>query len=218
MKKGVAIYDLLFYLILPYLIWKYGRDPLGDYYALLLSTAPGFLFSVYRFFVMKQFNITGLFLISTLLAGSLVDLLSGSAERMLWNQVYFGLFMGGVYLVSILIRKPLVLYFAVDIAALRGMDRQHSFQLFGSKEILKYIELFTLLFVVNYCFGSGLKSYLILEYGVENYDKILLFMRVKNWIFSGINILAFILVSKRITEIVTKRSKTMEREVENEWR
>jgi hypothetical protein len=51
MKNKIVVFDLLFYLALPYLIWKFGQEPLGDYYAILLSTAPGFVYTIVRFAV-----------------------------------------------------------------------------------------------------------------------------------------------------------------------
>ena len=59
----------------------------------------------------------------SLLLGALVDLLSGSAIQMLWNSVWLGFVFTVVYLVSMLVRKPLALYFAVDFAYLQGFPR-----------------------------------------------------------------------------------------------
>lgn len=201
MKNKVVIFDLLFYLAIPYLVWKLGRDPLGDYYAILLSTAPGFCYSIYRFFILKQFNFTGLFIISTLLISTLIDLLSGSAEKMLWNQVFYGIAMGTFTLLSILINKPLALYFAVDIAALQGHQRESSFELFKTKKLFTSLKLFTALIMVQSYFNSGVKGYLIIKYGVEQYDLILLILRVSSWIFIGLKVIGLLMINKQIMEI-----------------
>ena len=84
-NKKFILLDLIFYAALPYLIWNFGRDSLGDYTAMLVSTIPGFVYTIYRFILDKQFNITGLFILGSLALGTTVDLLSGSAEQMIWN-------------------------------------------------------------------------------------------------------------------------------------
>ncbi|MEQ6356007.1 VC0807 family protein [Lysinibacillus sp. M3] len=78
----------MFYAGLPYVIWNFGREPLGDYTAMLISTIPGIVYTIYRFILDKQFNITGLLILCSLALGTTVDLLSGSAEQMIWNGVY----------------------------------------------------------------------------------------------------------------------------------
>lgn len=87
MKSKFIILELIVFMALPYVIWTYGRDSIGDYYSMLLSTVPAFVYTVVRFVIDRQLNITGLFVISTLLLNTVVDLLSGSAINMLWNSV-----------------------------------------------------------------------------------------------------------------------------------
>src|SRR5699024_950800 len=91
-NKKIILLDLIFYLVFPYVIWKFGKDSLGDYLSMLLSTILEFVYIIYRIILEKQFNIAGLFIIGLLALSTTVDLLSGSAERMLWNSVYVGLF------------------------------------------------------------------------------------------------------------------------------
>ncbi|MGE7952042.1 hypothetical protein [Lysinibacillus xylanilyticus] len=59
-NKILILFELIFYAVLPYVIWNLGREPLGDYTAMLISTIPGIVYTIYRFILDKQFNITGL--------------------------------------------------------------------------------------------------------------------------------------------------------------
>lgn len=61
MNKKLITLDLLCYGVIPFIIWNYGREPLGDYIAILLSTVPGFIYTVYRFAKENQLNIAGIF-------------------------------------------------------------------------------------------------------------------------------------------------------------
>src|SRR5690625_7616003 len=64
MNKRLMLLDLICYGVIPFLIWNYGRESLGDYIAILLSTVPGFIYTIYRFIKEKQLNIFGLFIIT----------------------------------------------------------------------------------------------------------------------------------------------------------
>src|SRR5690625_3080994 len=126
MNRKLALLDLIFYIGIPLIIWNQGRDLFGDYIAMLLSTIPGIIYTVYRFGKARQFNIIGGVIISQLLIGTTLDLIAGSAEQMLWNLIYYGLVLGGVFALFLLIRRPLALYFAVDFVALQGYDKESS--------------------------------------------------------------------------------------------
>ncbi|MEG0601399.1 MAG: hypothetical protein RR494_14635, partial [Vagococcus sp.] len=91
-SKKLILFDLFFYAAIPYIVWNFGREPFGDYVAMLISTIPGFAYTCSRFFLDKQFNVTGLFILGSLALGTIVNLLSGSAEQMIRNGIYLGLF------------------------------------------------------------------------------------------------------------------------------
>lgn len=126
MNRKIAFLDIIFYIGLPLLIWNQGRELIGDYPAMLLSTVPGFIYTLYRFWHERRVNITGIFIITTLLVGTSLDLIAGSAEKMLWYQVYFGFAIAGLHAFFLVIRKPLAIYFAVDFVSLQGFDPAES--------------------------------------------------------------------------------------------
>lgn len=204
MNKKLVLLDIICYAAIPYLIWTHGREPLGDYWAIILSTVPGFVYTVYRFILEKQFNILGLFIISSLLLETTVNLLSSSAETMLWNQVYLGYGIGGVYLLTIFIRKPLGLYFMVDYAYLMGHARKDSIALYNRKELFFCFQIFTGLFVIRSLFQAGFKAWLLNKHGVDAYGDILIYLKISGWIFSGIMMITIFWISVRINKLVEK--------------
>ncbi|MCM3387750.1 hypothetical protein M3649_06340 [Ureibacillus chungkukjangi] len=203
MKKS-GLLDLIFYIAIPYFIWKYAREPLGDYHAMLLSTAPGVIYAAYRFLKEKQFNITGLFILGSLCITTTVNLLSQNGENMLWNQVYIGYFFAAIFVLSIIIKKPLALYFALDIAVVQGKDRVKTKRLYTKRGIFKWFQRFTLIFVVRSLFHSTFKAWLITIYGVEGYGKMLVYLNVTDWIFTVLIVLGMIFVRKRISQTLKK--------------
>ncbi|WP_337018895.1 VC0807 family protein [Oceanobacillus massiliensis] len=202
MNRKLAFLDLLCYGAIPFLIWKYGREPLGDYWAILLSTAPAFIYTVYRFVKERQFNVLGLFIISSLLISTTVNLLSSSAERMLWNQVFLGFGFASVYLFSMLIKKPLALYFAVDFAYLQGYPRNDSISLFKVKEIFMGFQYITLLFALRNVFQNLLKMWLLTRYGADGYGQMIIYMTITGWVFSGLIMAGFYLNSVKINQFL----------------
>lgn len=206
MKKHIILLEIIFYAAIPYVIWNYGRGILGDYYALLISTVPGIVYTLYRFIKDRQLNITGMFIIASLLVGTTVNLLSSSAENMLWNQVYVGSAFAGIFILSIAIKKPLALYFAVDFAFLQGHLRGDSKSLYKNKGLFMWFQLLTLIFVIRGLFQNGLKSWLIYSYGVEAYNQLLIYMNVSGWIFSGLIMLGYVLVNIKISKFLDEQN------------
>lgn len=202
MKRHLVILDIICYLAIPFFMWNHLRESLGDYWAMLLSTVPGFVYTIYRFIAEKQFNISGLFIISSLLIGTSVNLLSGSAEKMLWNQVYLGFVYAAFYLLTIIIRRPLAMCFAADFAYLQGHPRKNSLALFSRKELFGGFQIITLLFVIRFIFQNSLKAWLILTYGVDGYGQMLIYMNISGWIFSGLITLGFILIGIKTNKVV----------------
>ncbi|MDE4085300.1 hypothetical protein PO902_09725 [Planococcus maritimus] len=196
--KNFILLDLICYVALPYFIWTYGREPLGDYYAMLFSTVPGFLYTIYRFSKERQFNVAGLSILLSLFLGTMVNLLSGGAENLLWNQVYLGYTFGLVYLISILVKKPLALQFAVDFVYLQGMPKNKSKALFSKKPIFLWFQLLTGLFFFTSLFQNSFKAWLIHSYGVDGYGEMLLYLKASGWFFYGLSIAGFFLIGHKI--------------------
>ncbi|MCM3003468.1 VC0807 family protein [Priestia koreensis] len=195
--KNKVIFDLLFYIALPYLIWNQGRHFLGDYYAILLSTAPAFIYTIYTFVKEKQFNVTGLFLVITLLIRTIVDIISGKADTMLVNQAYFMFGLGVVLFITMLIKKPLGLYFFVDTAYLMGYKREESLPLFKEKPLFSMFQWLTLLFALRYILLGIVKLYLLQKFGVEGYGNMIVIRQVITWVFSiFIAIYTFFIIKK----------------------
>ncbi|RJR12319.1 hypothetical protein C4588_02320 [Candidatus Parcubacteria bacterium] len=207
MKNKIVFFDLLFYLVMPYVIWKYGQDPLGDYYALLLSTVPGFVYTIVRFLIEKQYNVTGMFILASLFISTIVDILSGSAFNMLQNSVYVGAGFALFFVATMIVRKPLGLYFLADIAYLQGHKREDSLRLYRQKELLPAFYIVTGIFALRGLFSAGLKQYLIGVYGVEGYDRILFFMKINGWVFSAFIAAGFIYVNLKINDYLEKQKK-----------
>lgn len=197
MKKFILL-DIICYIVLPYFIWNYGRELLGDYYAMLLSTIPGFLYTIYRFAKERQFNIAGLSILLALFLGTLVNLLSGDAESMLWNQVYLGLAYGMIFLISILIKKPLAMHFAIGFVYLQGFSKQDSLSMFTKKGIFIWFQLLTLLFFINSAFQNLLKAWLIYTYGADGYGEMLIYMKISGWIFYGLITAGFFFIGSKV--------------------
>lgn len=202
MNKRLMMLDLICYGALPFLIWNYGRESLGDYIAIIWSTIPGFIYTIYRFIKEKQLNIFGLSIITSLLISTAVDLLSQSALTMLWNQVYLGFGFGLIFLISTMIKKPLALYFAVDIAYLQGYPREGSRKLFNSEGLFVWFQLMNGLFVLRAVTTNSLKAFLVQSYGAGGYDKVIIYMNICSWVFTGLIFLGFVVVSNKIAQYV----------------
>ncbi|WP_336046249.1 VC0807 family protein [Solibacillus ferritrahens] len=202
-NKNSILLELLFYAALPYIIWNFGREPLGDYVAMLLSTVPGIVYTLYRFIFDRQFNITGIFILGSLLIGTTVDLLSGSAEQMIINGIYLSLFYTFLYCILFIVKQPFSLYIAVDFAYLQGYDRKDSKTLFFQKGIFKWFQIIQAVFIIRGLFMAGLTAFLLNKYGIDGYGDMLIYKKVAGWIFSIIVMGLFF----NINNVVQKHTK-----------
>ncbi|WP_199614888.1 VC0807 family protein [Paenibacillus alkalitolerans] len=201
-SRMFVVFDLLFYALLPYFIWAVGRHTLSDYHALLLSTSPGFVYTLIRFAVERQWNVTGLFLVGTLVTSTTIDLVSGSAEAMIVNNIRtlfgFGLF----FLLTMIAGRPMAAFFFADTADYWiRQNNKRSFRDFCTPEVMPYFQALTLLFALRYCFIAGAKWAMFETYGVDGYG-ILIWWRVAlSWGFGALILLASFLVARRIRHV-----------------
>lgn len=200
MKNNVIILDLIFYLALPLFVWHVLRDHVGDYYAMLLTSVPGIIYTLYRFKETKKLNVTGTFILASLVIGTVIDLLSGSALRLLWNNVFYSLAMGVFFVGTMLFKRPLALYFALDVAELQGHDRKFSKHLYYHKPLLLIFQGITLILALRSGLFAGVNSWLIIEYGVEAFDKGILLKQVLGWVITAITVIGFFYVGKVIQD------------------
>lgn len=204
-NKKIILLEVLFYVALPYIIWNFGRESLGDYVAMLISTLPGLVYTIYRFVLDKQFNITGLFILSSLALGTTVNLLSGSAEQMIWNGVYLSLFYTLLYFVALIIKRPFSLYFAVDFLYLQGHARKDCKLLFYQKGIFKWFQIIQVVFIIRGLFLAGLTLLLLKKYGVNGYGAMLTYKQIAGWIFTGLIIGLFFYINVPVRKFFAKQ-------------
>ncbi|AJD90311.1 membrane protein [Jeotgalibacillus malaysiensis] len=209
MHKNIVLWDLICYIIFPLIIWHGSREYIGDYYAMLISTVPGFIYSIIRFVILKKVNFLGIYLIVTLAIGTLIDVLAGSAMQMLWNSVIYSYALSFLLLISIAINKPLYLLFAVDIMELRGRNREILKQEFYQKKVLFIFKLITFGFAFQGILLASIKVWLIMNYGVEAFDKGLVLRQVLSWTISAVLIYGFVHIGKLLNY---KSNAELERE------
>ncbi|ENQ3104267.1 hypothetical protein SAMN04488168_105113 [Bacillus sp. 491mf] len=200
-QNNKAIYDIIFYLIFPFVIWKFGKQYMGAYYAMLISSVPGIFYTLYCFKKERQFHMTGFFILITMIVNTSVDLLSGSAEKMLWNDVYYHIALGIVVICTIFIKQPLMLYFAADYAALQGDDRKESQLLYRDPRLFPSFQYFTFFFGLQFIVLSCIKIYMISKFGVDGYGEMKAIMTGIGWCISiGIGA-GFLWISNKIKQV-----------------
>jgi hypothetical protein len=204
-KDFHLLLDLLFYFVFPILCWEIGREYLPDYIAMILSTLPGVSYSFFRFLKSNELNFTRKFLLFNILAGLFIDLLSGSALSLLWNNAFYSLGLTLAYLISCFFNKPLFLYFSLDILVEQGYDRRLTKELFFEKGALKSLKTLTLLNGIREFIYALLLISLISKYGVEIYSLSILIDQFFSFLMSGVTITIFIYLYKHLNEIVSMK-------------
>lgn len=192
----IVFWDVICYIVFPLLVWNFIRDDIGDYYAMLLSSVPGILYTVIRFYYIRSLQFFGIFMLANLVLSTLVDVLSGSAINLLWNRVYFAVGVGLFFLGSMVIKKPVALLFALDIMEMQGQPRKPLKEIFYQKKVFLVFQAITFVFVFREGLFAAWKAWLIKEYGVEAFDQALVLRQVLSWILTGVTVLGYLYVGK----------------------
>ena len=197
----MLIVDFVLFFFFPLVFWELCREVVGDYPAMILSTLPGILYSFYRFKNNARLNYTGICVILNLTAGLLVDLLSGSALQLLWNNVFYSAALLFIYSVSVAARKPVYLYFTLDLMVMRGYDRKITKELFFEKKTYKLFKLITLIYCANELIYILCLSTWIMKYGVEAYRLDIILVSSLNTMLSIASLAAFFFIHQAVNEI-----------------
>lgn len=205
----LLIIDFVLFFIFPLVFWELCREFVGDYPTMILCTLPGILYSLYRFNDTGKLNYTGIFVIMNLIAGLVVDFLSGSALQLLWNNVFYSTALLIIYFVSVAAKKPVYLYFALDLMGMKGYDRKITKELFFEKKTYKLFQLITLLYCANEVLYIACLSRWIMKYGVEAYKLDIILNSSLNIMLSGASLAFYFYIHQAVNEITPVRKMTI---------
>lgn len=199
----LVVLDLLFYGVFPYLMWAAAKHSVSDYHALLLSTSPSFAYSLVRFAMERQWNVTGLFLIVTLLTSTAIDLASGNAEAMIKNNILTLFGFGMFFLITMAVKRPMAAYFFADAANVwLGEKKKRSVQDYRKPELLPYFQGLTLLFAFRYLFIALAKWSMFEYYGVNGYGMLIWWRVALSFGFGAVIVLATFFVAQHVSRTV----------------
>jgi hypothetical protein len=202
MKKEYQLFfDLIYYFILPILIWEFCRGFLSDYAIILVSVFPGILYSFYRFFNTKDVNFTRMYLFSNIIVGLISDLFAGSAIQLLWNDAYYSLGLSLFFWASCFTKRPLFFYFSLDILVLQGYDRKLTRQALLRGETIKILRMLTLFNSFRELIFSIFLMKVLPIYGVEIYTISILLDQLFSFIMSSVLIVGYFYLYKHVNKI-----------------
>ncbi len=193
-----TLLDLIIYLGLPLLIWNTCRSILGDYFAMLLSTVPGFIYTIFTFIKEKQYSITGLFILATMIIGSTMDIYSKTAHQMLWNYVYLNFGLVTFWCLTMFAGRPMAMYFFIDYAFLHGVPKDHTRVVYRQMPFFRYFMLLTGFLAFRDFSDAFLRIFLIHHYDVEGFNKIKVITQIWNTVTTFIFVYGIIIIIKKI--------------------
>jgi hypothetical protein len=202
-KDFHLILDILFYFVLPICLWEFGRKYLPDYIAMILSSLPGVFYSLSRFLQSNKLNFTRMFLLINIIVGLIIDLFSGSAIWLIWNNVFYSLGLSLIYVGSCLINKPLFLYFSLDILEVQGYDRRLTEELLFEKSAQQIIKILTFINGIRELVYSIILMNLLTKYGIEIYSFSIVIDQFFGFFMSVITVIVFIYLYRFLNKTVS---------------
>ncbi|MEI6574604.1 MAG: VC0807 family protein [Bacteroidota bacterium] len=193
--------DLIMYLGIPLLIWNTCRSLMGDYLAMLLSTVPGIIYTVYTVIKERHVSLTGSFILATAIIGGILDVYSKSANQMLYNMIYMNTGLVLFWIFTMLIKKPMAMFFFIDYAYLQGVPKAHSRVLYKQNPLFKYFFYLTTFLVFRDLSDIFLRLLLINVYGVDGFSKIKIITQVWDTIMTVLFVYGIIFIIKKIPKV-----------------
>ncbi|MCX6250869.1 MAG: hypothetical protein NTX61_08960 [Bacteroidetes bacterium] len=193
-----TLLDLIIYLVIPLLIWNTCRSFLGDYLAMLLSTVPGIIYTLLTFFIEKQYSITGLFILATMIIGGMLDIYSRTAHQMLWNIVYTNIGLVVFWCFTMIIKKPMAMFFFIDYAYLHGVPKEHSRSLYSQMPFFRYFMFLTGFLAVRDLSDIFIRIFLIHVYDVQGFNNIKIITQIWNTLTTIMFVYGIILIINKI--------------------
>jgi len=213
MKKqnNVILYDIVLYVIFPLVLYRLLKPIVGDYWAMIIPTVPGILYTIFRFWYTKQFNVTGLFIISTMTVSTAVDLLSGSGYNLILYNVYYHYALVVVFILLIMLKKPLTLYFSLDIVALQGHDRGKSKKMFFHKDIFKYFQYLFIFWALKDVLFASIQWWLLVQYGTKAYYSRTILFTIGGYVFGVFMVAGYLFIAQKVNKLIESDIETQEK-------
>ena len=199
--KNRMLLDVFFYIGVPLIAWNFFREHWGDYYTILFGMVPGVIYTVATFVINKEWNITGIFFLSIISLNLVMNLLSSTAEEELWNTVWLGYLSIAFYTFTILIRRPIGIFFFIDYAYAKGIPRERSRTLYRAPENFHHFIKFTLFLILREIVVIIVKTSMIKELGVDGFNAIQITTSVINYTFTGLTIFYVVYILKHIKQV-----------------
>ena len=180
------IVDLMFYLGLPLMIWNIGRGFLGDYMAMFLSALTGIIYTTFKFYTEKKYNITGIIIVFGITLNLLLNVISENALEILFNGIYLNAVFLALYVVSMIIKRPMGNIFYIDYRLMYGEEQtisQDRSRRFSKREYFYYL---TGIFAFRETVLLISKYTLVTRLGIDRANQIILINRMLSYVFIAV--------------------------------
>ncbi|AUI36077.1 VC0807 family protein [Geobacillus stearothermophilus] len=208
MGKRMVMFDVVFYVVFPIVLWHALRSPVGEYGAMLICTVPGAVYTVYRYWRIRKVQWFGTFLIVNLAVSTLLNIFAGSALQMLWNDVWYSIVLSVFFLVTVVVKRPLLLYFSLDFVEMQGAPRSVMKRRFLERDVFSLFQWITVGFALRDGLLAAIKAYLIVRYDVEAFDRAIVIREGIGWGITILCMLGFVRISKIISERENRHHST----------
>ncbi|CAB3774497.1 VC0807 family protein [Paraburkholderia humisilvae] len=201
MKRRIFI-ELLIYLGLPLLSWNLLRGHMSDYGLILVGLVPGLLYTIATVVLKKEWSVSGVFFLVVIVLNLLVDLASSNANQALWNPVWLSCTVLTFYMLTMLLKRPLGMFFFIDYAHGMGVPRERARMLYRHPRNIHHFYKFTVLLMLHEIASIAIRSVLLNRYGVNGYNQIQVSTSVVNYVFTGFTIIYVIYIQQHIDRTV----------------
>jgi hypothetical protein len=170
-KSGghIAI-ELMVNFILPFLIYIYTQQPLGDVRALVASSAPPILWSLVEFARHRRIDALSLLVLAGILLSTLAVLGGGSVRFLQLREKLVTAAIGLIFLGSIVVRRPLIYELArANMLRKSKAEAQEFAALLAHPDFRRTVTIMTVVVGVGLLVDAAFSVLLVLTLSIRDY-------------------------------------------------
>jgi len=149
----------------------------------------------------KSVNISLLFIIGLPVIYGVLTLLCKSPEGVLWKSLYYNTIVTMLWVLSIIMRRPLILELFADFDALMGKNRKERIEVYKSNEALSYFYGVTIFFAACSAIKAIIWVNIVMKYSLIRSSVIFVSIDILNWVLLALEVIAIAVVICKIKNI-----------------
>jgi len=166
----------------------------------------------------RSINISLLFIVALPVIYVGLTLLCKSQEGVFWKSLYYNTIVTTLWILSVILRKPLALEFFADFDAFMGKNRKERIEIYKSNEVLPYFYGLTIFFAACSATKAIIWVNIVMNYSLIRSSAVFISIDILNWILLALEVIgtAIVICKMKNVEVFNLGSYGDDKEISSE--